>query len=141
MDSPATGRQVVMSVHPQYAEAIMDGRKKVEFRKRRLAEDVVVVWVYATAPVQRIVGYFEVGATITAAPQDLWRQFGSVGCVNRIDFDRYYATATLGAGIWIRRAARLAVPMPIGELLPSGFPPQSYAYVGDAINEYLEAIW
>jgi predicted transcriptional regulator len=130
MDSAATGRQVVMSVHPRYAEAIMDGSKKVEFRKRALASDVVVVWVYATAPVQRIVGYFEVDATVMATPRDLWHQFRAVGGINRSDFYRYYATAALGAGIKIKRASRLPVPVPISELLPSGVPPQSYAYVG-----------
>ncbi len=50
MGASATGRHVVMSVHPRFAEAIMDGRKKIEFRKRPLADDVSVVWVYATAP-------------------------------------------------------------------------------------------
>lgn len=131
MDSPAIGRHVVMSVHPRYAEAIMDGRKKVEFRKRRLADDVTVVWVYATAPIQRIVGYFEVEATHTAEPADLWRRFKEVGCINQADFDHYYAHSSTGAGITIRRAVRLDVPALITDLLPSGVPPQSYAYVGE----------
>lgn len=129
MGIPTIGRHVVMSVHPRYAEAIMDGRKKVEFRKRPLAGDVVVVWVYATAPIQRIVGCFEVGATVIAAPTDLWRRFGNVGCIDRADFDRYYAGSSLGSGIRINRVARLAVPAAIGEILPSGVPPQSFAYV------------
>lgn len=129
MDSPATGRQVVMSVRPRYAEAIMDGRKKVEFRKRPLASDVSVVWVYATAPVQRIIGCFEVDATVTAPPGDLWRQFASVGAIDRADFDRYYAGSSVGSGICIGNVVRLEVPAPIQELLPSGVPPQSFAYV------------
>ncbi|QRY45944.1 ASCH domain-containing protein [Mycolicibacterium boenickei] len=129
MGLPATGRQVVMSVHPRYAEAIMDGRKKVEFRKRPLASDVAVVWVYATAPVQRIVGYFEVDATVTATPRNLWRRFASVGCIDRADFFRYYEGSSAGSGIRIGNVFRLEVPAPIHELLPSGVPPQSYAYV------------
>lgn len=136
MGTPTTGRHVVMSVHPRYADAIMEGRKKIEFRKRPLAHDVVVVWVYATAPVQQIIGYFEVGGSVLAAPRDLWRQFGKVGCIDRADFDRYYATAVLGAGIRIRKVTRLAVPMPIGELLPSGVPPQSFAYVGSTLTDF-----
>jgi predicted transcriptional regulator len=128
--SPATGRHVVMSVHPRFAEAIMDGRKKVEFRKRALADDVTVVWVYATAPVQRIIGYFEVDGTHTADPADLWQEFADVGCIDRADFDRYYAGSATGAGITIRKAVRLDVPALIADLLPSGVPPQSYAYVG-----------
>lgn len=129
MGSSAIGRQVVMSVHPRYAEAIMDGQKRVEFRKRPLASDVSVVWVYATAPVQRIVGCFEVDATVTAPPRDLWRQFASVGGIDRADFDRYYAGSAVGSGIRIRNVVRLKVPAPIRELLPSGVPPQSFAYV------------
>lgn len=129
MGSPAIGRQVVMSVHPRYAEAIMDGRKKVEFRKRPLASDVSVVWVYATAPVQLIIGCFEVDATVTGPPRDLWRQFASVGAIDRADFDRYYAGSSVGSGIRIGDVVRLEVPLPIQELLPSGVPPQSFAYV------------
>lgn len=132
MDSSTIGRHVVMSVHPRFAEAIMDGRKKVEFRKRRLADDVSVVWVYATAPIQRIIGYFEVDAMHTAEPADLWRDFADVGCIDRAEFDRYYAGSNSGAGITIRKAVRLEAPVPIAELLPSGVPPQSYAYV-DAV--------
>lgn len=129
MGASAAGRHVVMSVHPQFAEAIMDGRKTVEFRKRRLADDVTVVWVYATAPVMKVIGYFEVGAIYTAKPIDLWRKFADVGCINRVDFDRYYAGSHIGAGIGIRKAVRLRNPAHIADLLPSGIPPQSYAYV------------
>lgn len=130
MGASATGRHVVMSVHPQFAEAIMDGRKKVEFRKRRLADDVTVVWVYATAPVRQVIGYFEVGAIHTAKPTELWRKFAHVGCIERADFDRYYADSHTGSGIGIRKAVRLLRPAHISDLLPSGVPPQSYAYVG-----------
>ena len=130
MGSSATGRHVVMSVHPHFAEAIMDGRKKVEFRKRRFADDVSVVWVYATAPVRKVIGYFEVGTIHTANPTDLWRQFADVGCIDRAAFDRYYADSLTGAGIGIRRAVRLRRPAHSVDLLPSGVPPQSYAYVG-----------
>ncbi|RUP27851.1 MULTISPECIES: hypothetical protein [Mycolicibacterium] len=133
MGSPAVGRHVVMSVHPQFAEAIMDGRKKVEFRKRPLADDVTVVWVYATAPVQRIIGYFEVDGMHTAHPTDLWRKFQKVGCIDRVAFDRYYAGTSTGAGIAIRRAVRLDEPALIAELLPSGVPPQSFAYVDNSV--------
>lgn len=129
MGTPTTGRHVVMSVHPRYADAIMDGRKKVEFRKRPFASDVAVVWVYATAPIQRIIGCFEVDTMVIAAPRDLWRQFAKVGCIEHADFNRYYAGRVVGAGIRIGNVTRLEVPVLIRELLPSGVPPQSYAYV------------
>jgi predicted transcriptional regulator len=138
VDIPTTGRQVVMSVHPHYAEAIMAGRKKVEFRKRPLASDVTMVWVYATVPVQRIVGYFEVGATCVATPTELWREFEDVGCIDRVAFDRYYAQHDIGAGIRILRVRRLDAPIPICDLLPSGVPPQSFAYVTARRSERIQ---
>lgn len=129
-----------MSVHPQYAEAIMDGRKKVEFRKRPLADDVSLVWVYATAPVQRIVGCFAAGPSVTAEPSALWRRFRRVGCIDRIDFDRYYGGSAVGSGIQILSAIRLVAPLSIGDLLPSGIPPQSFAYVSES-NELRDNIF
>ena len=47
-----------MSIHPQYADAIVAGRKRAEFRKRPLAADIDVVLIYATAPVRAIIGWF-----------------------------------------------------------------------------------
>ena len=91
---------------------------------------MTVVWVYATAPVRRVIGYFEVDSIHTANPADLWRRFAHVGCIERADFDRYYADSRTGAGIGIRKAVRLRHPAHIADLLPSGVPPQSYAYVG-----------
>jgi hypothetical protein len=52
-----------------------------------------------------------------------------VGCIDRDTFDRYYAGTSTGAGITIRKAVRLDSPALIADLLPSGVPPQSFAYV------------
>lgn len=140
MATSAVGRHVVMSVHPCFAEAIMDGRKKIEFRKRPLADDVTVVWVYATTPVRRVVGYFEVDGMHTGKPANLWREFAEMGCIDRADFDRYYAGSSTGAGIRIRKAVRLDVPALIADLLPSGVPPQNYAYVGAPTADSFAAV-
>ena len=67
-------RAALMSIHPRYADAILDGTKVVEFRKRALAGDISTVLVYATAPVRRLVGTFQLSATLTASPRDLWQQ-------------------------------------------------------------------
>ncbi len=52
MDSIEVGCIALMSIHPQYANAIVEGTKRVEFRKRPLARNVTHVIVYATAPVK-----------------------------------------------------------------------------------------
>ena len=47
---------------------------------------------------------------------------------SRADLDRYYADRNTGAGITIHKAVRLPAPV-LTDLLPSGVPPQSYAYI------------
>ena len=72
-------RVALLSVHPLYAAALVDGRKTVEFRKRRLAPDVSRVRVYATAPLQHVIGEFEVAETVEGTPGEIWDRFGSAG--------------------------------------------------------------
>ena len=86
-----------MSIHPGYAEAILSGRKRAEFRKRPLAEDVRTVLIYATAPVSAIVGWFTVRGTLKAAPEDIWRQLHSVGEICWHDFTNYYSGRQFGS--------------------------------------------
>ena len=75
-----------MAIHQRYADAIMDGEKRVEFRKRRLADDIEVVWVYATAPISKVVGHFSIDEVVQGTPQDIWDRFGAVGVIERTAF-------------------------------------------------------
>lgn len=61
MASTRVGRVALISIRPRYAHAILDGRKTVEFRKRRLAEDVTHVVIYSTRPDRAVIGFFELG--------------------------------------------------------------------------------
>ena len=60
----------LLSIHPVYAQGIIDGRKTVEFRRRAFGKSVTHVVVYATAPVRKVVGAFTarggMHSTITA---------------------------------------------------------------------------
>jgi predicted transcriptional regulator len=53
-----------MSIHPQYADAILRGDKTVEFRKRGFSHPVSHVLIYATAPRKLVLGYFVVDAML-----------------------------------------------------------------------------
>ncbi|HET6989695.1 MAG TPA: ASCH domain-containing protein, partial [Bacteroidia bacterium] len=49
---------VLLSIKPKYAKAIIDGKKKVEFRKLPFKLNVNKVYIYSSAPEQKIIGYF-----------------------------------------------------------------------------------
>lgn len=82
----AAGRVALMSIHPRYAWAILEGRKTVEFRKRRLADDVTHVVIYSTVPDRAVVGYFTVEGQETSTPASLWGQFHDRGVIDESDF-------------------------------------------------------
>lgn len=65
---------VLLSIKPKFAEAIMDGRKRYELRKKKNSpkKDINLVYIYATSPVQKIIGIFKISNIIEDSPIALW---------------------------------------------------------------------
>jgi predicted transcriptional regulator len=118
-----------MSIRPTFVEAILSGSKTVEFRKRRLAPDVQRVMIYSTAPVQAVVGEFEVEEQITTSPASLWRRFGSVSGVDRKVFFKYFEGSREGVGIVIKSVMVYDEPAALDTLISGARPPQSFQYL------------
>ena len=119
---------VLMSIKPQWADAIMSGRKRVEFRCARFGRVVSHVVVYATSPVQRVVGFFEVRDITEAEPTMLWEMFAAVGDIGEAAFADYYAGKVEGVAIHVGQVTRLAEPAMLAEVVPGAIAPQSYRY-------------
>lgn len=124
-----SGRVAVMSIRPQFAEAILDQSKLIEFRKRRLAADVTTVLIYATVPTARIVGVFEVAGQEVASPTALWERHKRHAGIARAAYREYYRGKSSAVGILVRDARRLARPIPLQELDVTLRAPQSFAYL------------
>ena len=69
---------ILMSIHPKFAQLILSGKKKVEFRKTRFNHQISHVVIYATSPIKKVVGYFEVQNIKVAPPKDLWESYSEV---------------------------------------------------------------
>jgi predicted transcriptional regulator len=118
-----------MAIHPRYADAILDGTKQVEFRKRRVASDISTVLIYATAPVQKVIGSFTIGGMVVDKPDRIWNEFGEVGVIERDDFTQYYATSEAAVAIRVEDTERFAQPIALADLDPSPAVPQSFSYL------------
>ena len=129
MADATVGRVALMSIHPVYATAILDGTKQVEFRKRPIAHDVTHVIVYATAPVSAVVGVFEVSGQTTATPASLWQKFKQVAGISRDGFDAYFDGRDSATGIGVGTVTALDKPMCLRQDLGLARPPQSFQYV------------
>ncbi|MGL5823705.1 MAG: hypothetical protein ACRCYU_02530 [Nocardioides sp.] len=118
-----------MAIQPTYAQAILEGSKLVEFRKRRLAADVDTVLIYESAPTKRIVGHFTIERTELATPRGLWKSFGSVGSIAQVDYLAYYGDSERAVGLVISKVERYQNPIALAELSDRPAVPQSFSYL------------
>lgn len=131
MGTRATGRHALMSIRPEYAERILAGTKRIEFRKRPLASDITDVIVYATTPVRAIVGAFRLAGQETRPPRDLWAEYASVAGIAHDPFFEYYAGRGLATGILVGDVFAPSKPLALASV---GLlrPPQSFQYLTHA---------
>jgi predicted transcriptional regulator len=65
--------KVVLSIKPEYAFKIFDGTKKFEFRKSIFKnENIKSIIVYASSPVQQVIGEFEIDEVLNYDLSTLW---------------------------------------------------------------------
>ena len=129
MASEPDRRIALMSIRPRFAAAILDGSKRVEFRKRPLAADIGTVVIYATKPVRAVLGEFVVDEQAVGKPEELWVRFAEVAGIDRDGFLDYYDGASQAVGIVIGRVNRYDQPRPLGDVDPGARPPQSFKYL------------
>lgn len=131
MAATATRRVALLSIKPAYAQAILEGRKHVEFRRTALSPDVAHVVVYSTSPVQRVVGTFEVDGVDNEPPDVLWDRYSDVGGIDRDAYDRYFSGCSSAYAIRVRRPITLPLPVPLADVRQGLRAPQSFQYLDD----------
>lgn len=122
-------KRVLLSIHPDHAEAILKGRKRYEFRKVRFKRKVKEVLLYATYPVCRVIGSFEVEEIYSAHPAKVWAKANKVAGVTHELFRAYFAGRDMAHAIKVRRPVRFARPRRLSRYRKTAVPPQSFCYV------------
>ncbi len=136
MATGAHGVVALVSVHPEFANLILTGRKTVEFRKRRFAEAITHVVIYATSPVQKVLGFFEVSGVYEDTPGRLWNRYRKEGGIGRKVFLAYYGESPRGIAIEVGRVFTLSRPLSLSQIGRSGAAPQSFRYIsGDPLTK------
>ncbi|MBX9859245.1 MAG: ASCH domain-containing protein [Sphingomonas sp.] len=118
----------IISIQPRYANAILDGVKTVELRRRIPALSVGTrLWIYATLPVGAVIGRATVDRIVRGEPKKIWLEFGDQTGIDRIDFDAYFSGAEEAIGLQLVDVQRSVEQVDISQLraLREGFhPPQ-----------------
>lgn len=121
--------KVLLSIKPQHAEKIFEGTKNFEFRRAIFKnKNIKTVVVYASSPVQKVIGEFEIEEIIKDELKSLWLQTMDKAGIAESFFYEYFVGKKEGYAIKIKNV----VKFPIAKCLKKEFnvnPPQSFLYL------------
>jgi type I restriction enzyme S subunit len=122
---------VLLSIRPEYAEAILSRKKKYEFRKRgpKLRVRNQKAYIYSSSPVCKIVASFRITSILESHPRTLWRKFGKYGGIDSRKFSEYFGSRERGYAIEIGSLKAFKPPIEPRKLLEDFVAPQSFRYV------------
>lgn len=130
---------VLLSIKNKYAQQILTGHKKFEFRKNFPEEEVDKIYLYISYPYQQIIGYITSEYILKSTIPEIrercykeWTNFDS----EKDGFDDYFRTKYFGVAIKIDDVVVFNERINPYEF--DGFkPPQSYYLMSDELEEFI----
>lgn len=119
-----------MSIRPHFCQLIFDGKKQYEYRKRVFyRSDVDKVYIYASKPISKIVGYFSIAAMIEDSPSDIWKTTCKDSGITKEYFDAYFSGCDKAHAIEIDEVVKLDTPINPKSIIEGFTAPQNFMYV------------
>lgn len=125
-DHRVKGVNIAMfSIKPEYCDKILNGVKRFEYRKAPPKKCIEEFFMYATAPVKKVVGSVRTdGELLSASPRDLWLQTQEYASMSEKDFFAYFKGCPIAYAFPIKRALKLYFPLKLKKR-----PPQNFYYI------------
>lgn len=121
--------RVLLSIKPEYADKIFDGTKKYEFRRSVFKnQDVKTVVVYASSPIQQVIGEFEIEKILNYDLHKLWEKTKEFSGISERFFFEYFVNKEKGFAIKIKCTKRYDKALSLKEDF-NVTPPQSFMYL------------
>jgi len=126
---------VILSIKPKYANAIIRGEKKYEFRKFCFkSKNIKNIYIYSTAPVKKIIGLFITHNIIRDSPKNLWNDYKDFSGLNEIEFFNYFKNNQVGYAIEINELLEFESAVDPREIIPGFTAPLSFCYIDDRLS-------
>lgn len=123
---------VIISIRPNFAEAIFSGAKTIELRRRIPHLPIGTrLWIYATKPIGAVLGCAFVEGTISGSLEEIWAASSDQAGVSRANFDEYFSGSEKGVALRLTGVQPgQPVSMSTLRILRPGFhPPQTIARI------------
>lgn len=121
--------RVLLSIKPEFADKILNGTKKYEFRKTLFKrKDIKQIIIYASSPVQAVIGEFTIAKILTDNVEDIWAETRFGAGITKEYYQEYFSTRNTANAIEVGRYKRYANPKKLSDFNLT-YAPQSFAYV------------
>lgn len=121
--------KVLLSIKPEFALKIFDGSKGYEYRRTIFKRsEVTTVVVYASEPIKKVIGEFDIGEILHEEPQALWAKTGDHAGITKKKFLEYFRKRMKGYAIKVKETRMYNTPIPLNKLMVL-CPPQSFTYL------------
>jgi len=121
--------KVLLSIKPEFADSIFEGTKKFEFRKVIFKNSgIKTVVVYASSPVQKVIGEFEIESIINDELSALWKKTKEFAGISEDFFFEYFLNRDRGYAIQIKKVKKYKKALCLRENFNTT-PPQSFMYL------------
>lgn len=121
--------KILLSIKPEYAEKILLGHKKYEFRRAIFKfSEVTKVVIYASSPIQKVIGEFEIDHVLTLKLGELWKKTKQDSGIDKEFYDSYFAGKDIGHAIKVKKVKRYTNYLDLEDLQVKQAP-QSFIYL------------
>lgn len=121
---------VILSIRPTFCQSIFEGKKVYEYRKRVFKRtDIDKVYIYASKPICKVVGYFTIDEVIEDKKSYMWEKTHKDGGINKEYFDVYFKNCDIAHAIKIGEVVKFDTPIDPKKVIKNFTAPQNYRYV------------
>lgn len=121
--------RVLLSIKPEYVDKIFDGTKKFEFRKSLFKRhNVTVVVIYASSPIKRVVGEFEIEDILSDDVNTLWERTKKYSGITKAFYHSYFQKSKTANAIQIGRLTKYEEAKSLSDFNIHQAP-QSFCYI------------
>ncbi len=121
--------RVLLSIKPEFALRIFDGSKRYEYRRTIFKRsEVKTVVVYASDPIKKVIGEFEIEEILHEEPEALWAKTVDYAGIAKQRFLEYFTDKSKGYAIKVKKTTLYDAHLPLDSFMVSS-PPQSFMYL------------
>lgn len=123
-------KNIVLPIKPIFANKILSGEKKYEYRKKLCKKNVKKIYIYSTAPTKMIIGEANIIDKLRMDKENLWEQTQLHSGICKEFYNKYFEKQKYACAYEIGEVKRYSTPITL-KSIGINYVPQSYIYISE----------